>query len=400
MEKGEVDVLFIHHLPVIGGATHSMMLIIQAATERGLKCKVLFLQKNGSALSFYEREGVDFDTTDDVATYAHAYASYRSFISRRPWYPITRLIDTFNSTPRAKAHLKRYSPKLVYLNTSVLIPFAIAAKELDIPSIWHIREPLHSGNFGIRKRIIQNCFKKYPSKIISNSKMNAALLGIKPIEVIYNSVNFDQFDPSNDYSYFYKELGIDSNEKVISFLGGKVLTKGADKFIEAGIKVLKAGFHCYFVIAGSFNLSPTDGPMNKMEQKAANLLEKNQKHRKYFIFTGPLINVAPLLAVSDALVWASTSPHFSRPIMESMVMGKPVVASKDLSSSEIITNREEGILVEVNKDSFAKGIQQILSNPEKAKKMGKSGRKKGLQLFDSKKNNEKIVDEIIRLING
>lgn len=86
--------------------------------------------------------------------------------------------------------------------------------------------------------------------------------------------------------------------------------------------------------------------------------------------------------------------------MESMVMGKPVVASKDLSSSEIITNREEGILVEVNKDSFAKGIQQILSNPEKAKKMGKSGRKKGLQLFDSKKNNEKIVDEIIRLING
>lgn len=395
----KIDILFVHHLPNIGGAPHSMMLIIKAAVERGLKCKVLFLRKEGTALEFYEKEGISFDTTDDVATYAHAYHAYRSFISRKPWHPITWLIRAFKSTSNAKIHLEKYKPKLVYLNTSVLIPFAKAAKEFQIPVVWHVREPLHSGNFGIRKSIIQLCFKTYPSKIISNSKMNANLLQVEPIEVIYNSVNFQQFDPDKNYDFFYEKIGLSKESKIITFLGGKVLTKGADLFIEAGLNALSAGIDCYFVVAGSFNLKPENGPMNKIEKKVAKLLEDQPDFKRQFIFTGALVNVAPLLGISNALIWASTVPHFARPIMEAMVMGVPIIASDDLSTSEIVTHNKDGLLVPINANTFAKGMQKIIANPEQAKRMGMAGRAKALKLFDGRQNNNRIIKEILKLID-
>ena len=62
---------------------------------------------------------------------------------------------------------------LVHLNTSCLLIPAIAAKSLGLKVIWHIREELHSGVFGIRRHIIRKIFHKYSDIIISISRTNA-----------------------------------------------------------------------------------------------------------------------------------------------------------------------------------------------------------------------------------
>lgn len=387
-----IDVLFIHHLPEIGGATQSLLGILLSANHNNLTSKVLFLRKQGSAIEFYREEGIDVITNDSIYTYAHAYGAYRSFISRKPLHPITHLIRSFLSVKRAREILIKENPKAVYLNTSVLIPFAIAAKRLNIKVIWHLREQLHSGNIGFRKNIFRYLFKNFADKIIAISKTNADILRVDNVKIIYNSVNFEEFNEHVNPSIFKSDFKVRSRF-IVTFLGGKVQSKGADIFVKSAIEVLNHHQDITFIIAGDFNVDP-NLKLSKMERKVLSILEQNSELRYHFLFTGSLTKVFELLAATDILIWPATKPHFARPIMEAMVMGVPVIASNYKNSSEILDNNVEGILVKPNANNFANGILDLLNNESLRIKLGKKSRIKAEKMFDANNNNQEIINII------
>lgn len=399
-ESNKTDILFVHHLPVVGGATHSLMLLIKAALRKDFKVKVVFLRPYGNAIEWYQDEDIEVEIID-IASYAHAHGAYRSFLSRRPWHPVTELAKALLDTGKARQYLGAERPRLVYLNTSVLIPFARAAKSLNIPVVWHIREQLHPGNVGIRRAIIRRCVKRNADLVLSISLTNAMQLKLNNTEVVYNSVNSKFFSHYNGDESFLQKFKISEKDIIFSFLGGNVKSKGVNLFVEAAIYAVNKGLNSKFIIAGNINLDLEKGPINTMDKKVQALLSNtSQSIRDRFIFTGTLNDVVPVLSVSYALVWPALVPHFSRPIIEAMATGIPFIATRFDSTTEIVDSGKEGILVSRDSKEIGEAMMHLVVNRVRSKIMGNNGFEKAKRLFDAEKNNELIIRKICGLLNG
>lgn len=164
------------------------------------------------------------------------------------------------------------------------------------------------------------------------------------------------------------------------------------------LEVLKEDQDVQLIMAGRFNTNRS-GIMNKIEKRVYNMMNANPILKEKVVFTGTLTNVAPLIAAADIVIWPATTPHFARPIMEAMVMGKPVVASNYLSSAEIVTDRQEGLLVEPVAKRISKAILELMREPALRQQMGLAGYQKAKKLFNASINNEKISQHIKTFLN-
>lgn len=83
--------------------------------------------------------------------------------------------------------------------------------------------------------------------------------------------------------------------------------------------------------------------------------------------------------VAAISVWAATA---NNALLEAMSCGLPVVAT-DIGGIPEYLGSNAGILVPpANPAAFAGGILEILSSPERAKKMGIEGRRRAVEMFD------------------
>lgn len=64
--NANLDILFVHHLPVIGGSTQSLLGLVKHAQQAGLTCKVLFLNHEGNAIDKYREEKIEVLTVNTI----------------------------------------------------------------------------------------------------------------------------------------------------------------------------------------------------------------------------------------------------------------------------------------------------------------------------------------------
>jgi N-acetyl-alpha-D-glucosaminyl L-malate synthase BshA len=100
------------------------------------------------------------------------------------------------------------------------------------------------------------------------------------------------------------------------------------------------------------------------------------------IFTGRIVNVEKILRNSDVLISTSSSESFGMSIAEAMASGVPVVATEVGGVPEVIEDGVTGVLTTPgNLNEMAEAILSIISEPEKAQRMGKAGRSRVLSRF-------------------
>jgi glycosyltransferase involved in cell wall biosynthesis len=86
--------------------------------------------------------------------------------------------------------------------------------------------------------------------------------------------------------------------------------------------------------------------------------------------------VADLLNISEICVLSSKAEGFSNSILEYMAVGRPVVVTNVGGAAELVSEGETGYLVSSGDDSgMASRIISLLRNPDKARKMGKNGKR-------------------------
>ena len=112
------------------------------------------------------------------------------------------------------------------------------------------------------------------------------------------------------------------------------------------------------------------------------------------IFAGIREDVPDIIAESDFTIDPSPVEAFGNVIVESMAGRKPVIAVNAWGPKEIIVHGETGILVEPgNPTDFAPAIIELLSSPEKVKKMGEKGLERAREYFSA----EHMVDNTVNL---
>jgi glycosyltransferase involved in cell wall biosynthesis len=115
-------------------------------------------------------------------------------------------------------------------------------------------------------------------------------------------------------------------------------------------------------------------------------------------FTGFRRDIVPLLLSVDVVVHCSTSPEpFGRVIVEAMLSGRPLVATKAGGALEIVKHSETGLLVEPgNPDALARAINTLVENPPLASALGVSAQRDAQERFAL----ERVLEQWSQSIKG
>lgn len=405
------NILYIHHGKGIGGAPLSLLYLIRALDRTKYNPMVLFLY-NSDVVDLYKNDNIETFIGKGIYDFGHTALVWYSLKT----FPllILQLLRFIPSIIFTYKFLKSHDIDIVHLNTSSLVASAIAAKIAGCKIVWHVREPLHPGYFGIRNYLIKKSIDKLSDKTIPICKDNADRLIQSPnIKIIYNFVDFKQFDRNINGDDFKEKWNIGEKDKVVAMLGGVVKVKGTMEFVKAAKYVKQQIPNVKFLVIGGYPDTNTKKKniiahiigsiknsvaTGKYHKDILNTMKK-EGLKDTIVFTGTIINIPEAISSMDVLVFPSTEPHFARPIIEAGAMAKPVVASDLGGPDELVVNNMTGILVPPkDPKSLANAIVKILSDDQLAQNMGEQGYSRAKELFDAKKNafeTIQVYDEIL-----
>lgn len=400
-------ILYIHHGGAIGGAPMSLLYLLRHLDRSRYEPLVVVLQR-GPAADLYRAAGIETHVETGIRDFSHTALEW--YGGRALWRLPGRLLSLWPSIWRTQALLRRLRPDLVHLNSSVLAPCAIACRREGVPLVWHIREPLAHGYLGLRRAWLRRTIDRCASRVVAISRYDAEqLLPSERVRVIYNFVDFSEFDRSLSGESVRAEFAIPPQAPLVLMLGGVSPPKGTLTLLHALPRLVQAVPDVRVMIAGP-PLPPASGGWRGLAKRllGADAYERAVRQaltalpeaaRAALIFAGVRQDVPRLLAASQALVFPSTVPHFARPIIEAAAMGVPAVASDLGGPRELIRHGETGLLVPPqDAAALAEALIRLLRDAAWARTLGEAAYEQARRLFDAQINAAATIalyDEIL-----
>jgi glycosyltransferase involved in cell wall biosynthesis len=182
--------------------------------------------------------------------------------------------------------------------------------------------------------------------------------------VIYNSVNTNLFYPRPHFRKIARErLGLADTVFTIGMVASFSEQKGHKYLFEACVLLKEKGLDFRLVLIGS-----GDPSLHRQLVKTLNL--ENQ-----VLFLGNRSDVPELLHAFDCFVLPSLWEGLPLALLEAMASEIPVIGSNTSGISEIISHKNNGLLVESkNCKELSLAILEINANPALAKSLAKSGK--------------------------
>ncbi len=405
MANARKRILYLHHGGAIGGAPLSLLFLLEELDRQKYE-PIVLVTRPGPVVDLYKAAGVEAVVTPDISDFSHTELVW--YGNALAWQLPEKVLKFWPSVRAMRRYIQQYKPDLVHLNASTLVTGAYAAHAEGVPVVWHIREPLAHGYFGIRRRWLQNQVRDKATRVVAISQNDANQQHPNDnIRVIHNFVDFEKFDHKLDQLAARKKLGLTPSQNVILMLGGSSSPKGTLPLIQALSTIKKALPNTRILIAGP---KPRIGASQPFEAWLRKLGRIDQYDRKvmqaateaiangYVRFIGVRSDVPNVLAASDLLVFPSVVPHFARPVIEAAAMGKPVVASNLGGPQELVIDGKTGYLANPNDpQDLAEKIIAILKSPDLTEEMGANAYTFAREKFEAHKNAARtfaVYDEI------
>ena len=169
----------------------------------------------------------------------------------------------------------------------------------------------------------------------------------------------------------YHEYKIEKDELLFGIIGRIIRWKGHVEFLKSASLVLEAVPQSKAVIIGDMS----DGNL-AYEQEIRKIVDDSGLKER-IIFTGYIPDVSPFYKILDVCVHCSIEPEpFGLVITEAMSHGVAVVASNLGAPQEIITDGQNGYIIDPTAtDKLAKTIIDLLSDKELRERIGTNGKK-------------------------
>ncbi|MEX0811441.1 MAG: glycosyltransferase [Chitinophagales bacterium] len=232
----------------------------------------------------------------------------------------------------------------------------------------------------IFKKIIQYNLKK-ADRILSTSEV----MGIETKKYTDKKVEITPFGVDTDV--FKKREKPPGNEIIIGTVKALEYKYGIDTLLETFELLIKkrpeSNFKLY--IAG-------DGSKSEVYKKMA----KEKQIVDKVVFSGNIPNhkIPEYISQFDVYLALSRSESFGVAIIEAMACEVPVVVSNVGGLPEVVNQGNTGFVVPAENPTAAlEAIEKIIEDPNLAKQMGKSARKRVLEKYDWKRNVE-LMDSI------
>ena len=279
----------------------------------------------------------------------------------------------------------------------------LAARLARVPVIWHVRDRIEDDYLPRPVvRVFRRLCRLIPNYIIANSAATLKTVGLPATaggEVIHSGV-----EVTGRFRVIHDGVGMDqtgaaapsgNSAPVIGIVGRISPWKGQHIFLQAAAQVHARFPQVRFQIIGSalFDEAAYERELHAQAAEAG-LTECVE-------FLGFRSDVAERIAGLDILVHASTTGEpFGQVVIEGMVAGKPVVATRGGGVLEIVEHGVTGLLVPMGEaDPMANAILTLLQEPERGRAMGRRARERVLQHFTiehTARKVEHVYDKILQ----
>ncbi|MBN1762683.1 MAG: glycosyltransferase family 4 protein [Methanomicrobia archaeon] len=222
----------------------------------------------------------------------------------------------------------------------------------------------------VRKIIERYVLERGSKKIIAiSNRVKQEILenyGVptEKVEVIHSGVNLEEFKPNfAKREKIRTKLGINENQIVLMFSGHEFSRKGLKYIIET-LPRIKGNVK--LLVAGGDNPTPYFRLASELGMQ------------DHILFLGTLKeDLNDHYAASDLFVFPTLYEPFGLVITEAMASGLPVITSKIAGAAEIMTDGEDGLLLDdpTNSEELAEKINILVEDENLRKQMGFNARK-------------------------
>jgi glycosyltransferase involved in cell wall biosynthesis len=223
------------------------------------------------------------------------------------------------------------------------------------------------------------------SKTEKNQYLSIRILESR-IEIIPNGIDIFQYETLPEFGKFRKKYKIESDMKIILYLGRLYYVKGIDFLIDGFSSLLNEYNKIILVIAG-----PDSGFLDTLTTQVNKL-----KIEDKVIFTGflPENEKYEALVDADVLVSPGMIEIFGLVPFEAIMCGTPVIVNDDCGCGEIIKEGRCGSVTKYGDTSeLSIKIRNILDYPDNAKENVKFGQ----QFIKENLSWEIIVERFLKL---
>lgn len=279
--------------------------------------------------------------------------------------------------------LKDERPHIVHVHASLAGRIAARALGIKVVLTKHWRQ---NKGAPILNRVTANILT---DRIIAVSQSVAASLkkaGIseKMVTVIHNGIDITAYQQPTLRNY--KKIWDVEDKKVIGIVGRLEPEKDHGTFLMAAKVLCGNRGDVHFVIAGK----------GSKEQELKDLARELGIYNDV-TFAGFLPDIRDAVEAFDISVLTSTNEAFGLVLAESMVLGKPVVATNLDSIYEVVG--DGGVFFDAGDyKALADALLMLIDDPSAGESLGAIGKKRVLNMFDAGKmvsELEKVYEEIL-----
>lgn len=205
--------------------------------------------------------------------------------------------------------------------------------------------------------------------------MDRTSLRADKTEIIYNGIPSAEFQRPRSNTLRQK-YGWSDDEFLIGSLGNIRPAKGYNILLQAAALLEGGGASCRFVIAGQPDRGGLYDELLRL-RKALGLEDRVQ-------FMGFLDDAADFLSNLDLFLSSSISEGLPLSAIQAMAAGLPLLATRCGGYEELVTDRENGWLVEVGSpEALAEAVKSLAAAPEIRTELAEMAKRHAVETFDS-----------------
>lgn len=384
-KERSLSVCLFAHSSNLGGAERSLLeLVSELVQDHGTLCTVV-VPGNLSLPEKLARAGASVVKTD-YSWWWHAEDTPPEQITALYAAGVSEVAYLLERT------LRKINPHLLYTSTMTIPWGAVAASLLGKPHVWHIHE------LGDRAQPVKallpleettRFIDRLSSAIVVNSHyVRKGLFGDgcgERILTAYNHVAIPEEALGGHEEPCFERMGA---TKLIA-VGPVIERKGQREAILAVRELVRRGRNVELVIMGFCE--------TKFAAELRKLVEEEELE-EYVKFTGFKENPYPAMNLADIVLQCSRFEAFGRVTLEGMLLKKPVIASRDGGTVELVQDGFNGLLYTPGDHrQLAAHIEYLMDHPEEAKRLGENGFRFAKETFTKEQFGGRIHGLLMKL---
>ena len=390
-----ISVLYIHHSGVFGGASRSLMELIQAFPNGEVQAHLL-TQVGQVPTVFRERAIPVIDTVGLTQLDQTRYGYYRGL----RWLILLREIAyiPFTIVGVLRAKYKWKNIDLIHVNEVTNIFSILLVKFIfQCPIVVHVRSVQQTESASWRMEFVLWVLNRAESIIAIDLRVRNSLNHCQQVNIIHNGLNLT----NNEYVSKQYLDNFSEQTMTIVFVGSLSKMKGIYELLAAAKLCADKEMNVKFFVVGeapkkvggikSYILNKLGYTSDIKGFCKSFIAENGLEH--IVDFSGFTLDIESVYKNADLVCFPSHLNAVGRPVIEAALYGVPSIVAIDGSPDDTITHRETGFCIkEKSSESLFSAIEYFYTQPREIERMGKNAYDLAQTKFNIKHNAKRVIE--------